>query len=92
MRKRLAAVVLSLGLALGMDAMTDNTVQAQQAAEAASPKAAETGGGGCITKSGGNSNACKQATASGGSRRSRKAIPCNRYCSGQAGRGCFHGC
>ena len=42
MRKRLAAVVLSLGLALGMDAMTDNTVQAQQAAEAALPKAEET--------------------------------------------------
>ena len=42
MRKRLAAVVLSLGLALGMAAMTDNTVQAQNTAEAASPKAAET--------------------------------------------------
>ncbi|MBQ9572705.1 MAG: hypothetical protein IJR22_04855 [Acidaminococcaceae bacterium] len=35
MRKRLAAVVLSLGLALGIAVMTDNTVQAQQAAEAA---------------------------------------------------------
>ena len=35
MRKRLAAVVFSLGLALGIAAMTGNTVQAQQAAEAA---------------------------------------------------------
>ena len=35
MRKRLAAVVLSLSFALGMAAMTDNTVQAQNTADVA---------------------------------------------------------
>lgn len=35
MRKRLAAVVLSLSLALGVAAMTDNTVQAQNTADVA---------------------------------------------------------